>query len=252
MAGFLTSGAVLLVVLIASSYGYPSKMALAPAPAPAAPEVVVQPQPATYSVQPVAVSQGTNIPAASGYIRSAPGGFQHASDQEVAWEVQPLSLLTGVSPAAAVDAEPLGLGYGNQPQYNGGDLSQYGGSYEHGNSESETHGLGYQSQSLDVQAPAEVQISEAQPLGLSSFGSWPSFSYLYDYMFMTGQYPPGTLTHSSESFEQGADHWQDAHYQRYYIPSYTITELQPAPVQQAPKGKMPSQPVKQTVGKGGY
>ncbi|CAJ1077228.1 uncharacterized protein LOC117824100 [Xyrichtys novacula] len=206
------------------------------------------------------MSQSTNLPAPSGYISSSPGGFQHAASEDVAWAVQPLSLLTGVAPAgsnaAGLAAEPVGASYGAQPQYHPGDLAQYEGSYEHGNSESETHGLDYQSKSRGAPAPAVEQVY-VSPLpvgpggfGGMGFGGWPAFSYLYDYMFMTGQYPPGTLTHSSESYEQGADHWQDAHYQRYYIPSYTLTEIQP--VVQEPKGKTPNAPVKQTTGMGGF
>ncbi|XP_037635252.1 circumsporozoite protein-like isoform X2 [Sebastes umbrosus] len=44
-------------------------------------------------------------------------------------------------------------------------------------------------------------------------------------MFVTGQYPPGTVTHTTTSYEQGRDHWQDVHYVRD-APHY------PAPAQQ--------------------
>lgn len=170
---------------------------------------------------------------------------------------------------AVGDAGGLGYTYGSAPQYHAGDLASYEGSYEHGDSESETHGQGYSSP-VSVHAPSDhVYVSESQPSGLGAvsgvgalggfgaiggFGGWPGASYLYDYMFMTGQYPPGTLTHSSESYEQGADHFQDVHYQRYYIPSYTITELQPAPVMQAPVKQAPvvQMPVKQMPSKVKY
>ncbi|TNN65319.1 hypothetical protein EYF80_024473 [Liparis tanakae] len=41
-------------------------------------------------------------------------------------------------------------------------------------------------------------------------GPYPTF----DFMFLTGQYPPGTVSHASNSYEQGRDYWEDVHYVR--------------------------------------
>lgn len=136
------------------------------------------------------------------------------------------------------------------PQYQAGELSQYAEVYENGNSESETE------EQVPPPPPPGVQTSnqgstherpQLRPGGL--------LVPYYDYMFLTGQYPPGTVSHSSSSFEQGSDYWQDAHYIRDYFPVYPSTEqIQTMPqVFEAPQYvQQPSQLVKQIIGSTSY
>ncbi|XP_056464027.1 splicing factor 1-like isoform X1 [Gadus chalcogrammus] len=42
--------------------------------------------------------------------------------------------------------------------------------------------------------------------------------YPYDFMFVTGQYPPGTYAQARSSFEQGSDKFIENHYIRYEYP----------------------------------
>ncbi|KAG7230356.1 hypothetical protein INR49_024461 [Caranx melampygus] len=77
---------------------------------------------------------------------------------------------------------------------------------------------------LPVHKSAEPSFtSQPRPMPHPGWGFYP----YYDYMFLTGQYPPGTVTHASSSFEQGRDHWQDVHYVRDHYPQ------NPRPVPQA-------------------
>ncbi|XP_070818331.1 uncharacterized protein [Chaetodon trifascialis] len=75
---------------------------------------------------------------------------------------------------------------------------------------------------LPVNVPAgQGFASQSQPQSLSqpqpNLGSWGMYPY-YDFMFLTGQYPPGTITYSSQSSEQGSDSWQDVHYVKESAP----------------------------------
>lgn len=156
------------------------------------------------------------------------------------WAIQPLSLLSGNDGYAT--SEAMSPGYASHgPVYHGGDLSGYEGSYEHGDAMSETGGHGYVAPSPMMQEAAVQQYASSLQSGSDMTGTW-GVHPLYDYMFMTGQYPPGTITHSASSLEQGSDNFADVHYQRYYIPQYTVQELSiqapPRPVAAAPvKGK---------------
>ncbi|CAJ1058632.1 DNA-directed RNA polymerase II subunit RPB1-like isoform X2 [Xyrichtys novacula] len=172
------------------------------------------------------------------FAMTGPGLQQGPED--VNWAVQPLSFLSG-SDGGYISAEEAPA-YG--PVYQGGDLSGYEGSYELGDSARETQGLGYKTAAAAApktqQSPVVTYTSVPSSDMVATWGVHP----YYDYMFMTGQYPPGTITHSASSYEQGRDHFQDVHYQRYYIPQYTLQEIN-VQVPQTPKGA----PVK---GKGGY
>lgn len=61
--------------------------------------------------------------------------------------------------------------------------------------------------SNDTGSPPDVKVvgqdftSNLQPLTLDR--SW--VDYPFDYMFLTGQYPPGTVSHAVISLEQGRD-----------------------------------------------
>lgn len=114
-----------------------------------------------------------------------------------------------------------------QPDYQAGELSHYENSRENGDYQMETEEQGY--------LPPPPLLMSAGPSFTSPpwpqpdfRRSWTIYPY-YDYMFLTGQYPPGTFSHSSSSFEQGTDHWQDAHYVREYPPYNTGPSEQVSP-----------------------
>ncbi|XP_042338483.1 translation initiation factor IF-2-like [Plectropomus leopardus] len=108
-----------------------------------------------------------------------------------------------------------------RPVYQAGELSHYEHNFEHGNYEGETEELGSlppppPPYAMDEEPTPEGYTSEPRPDPNMGAGYW--LPYPYDMMFLTGQYPPGTYTHSSSSYEQGRDHWQDDHYVRYHDP----------------------------------
>lgn len=107
-------------------------------------------------------------------------------------------------------------------QYQAGELSTYEGVMEHGTSDRETTEQGFMPPPVKRFA-GRGRTSPPRP----EFGGYLPFPlYYYDFRFLTGQYPPGTYTHASNSYEQGRDSWQDAHYVRDYVP------LNPRPVRQ--------------------
>ncbi|XP_034545713.1 DNA-directed RNA polymerase II subunit RPB1-like [Notolabrus celidotus] len=183
--------------------------------------------------------QQAAVPNPANFAMTGPG-FQQGP-QDVNWAVQPLSFITGDEGYGVPEALSAPQG----PVYQGGDLSGYEGSYEHGASQRETGAQGYIAPSPLVEEAASVEYtSELQP-NSDMVGTWGVHPY-YDYMFMTGQYPPGTITHSSSSYEQGRDNFQDVHYQRYYIPQYTLQEI-------SVRVPQPQQPIAAPVkGKGKY
>ena len=101
-----------------------------------------------------------------------------------------------------------------EPIYQAGELDQYEETKEHGTYDQETEDQGFL-------PPPPPMVFESAGQGYAS-SSQPEpqrlgyLPYYYDYMFLTGQYPPGTYTHASRSYEQGRDRWQDVHYVRDY------------------------------------
>lgn len=136
------------------------------------------------------------------------------------------------------------------PQFQAGELSQLEKVYEFGNSDSETEEQGFLPQPPGIKANEAATSTVKHQSGPDR--NW--LEYPYDYMFLTGQYPPGTVAHYSSSYEQGNDHFQDTHYIRYNYPEYTSTgqdEALPAGYD-APHVQQPSQPVKQSTGSTNY
>ncbi|TMS17196.1 hypothetical protein E3U43_001265 [Larimichthys crocea] len=189
-----------------------------------------------------------------------PGTASQPGPREIAWAVAPLSFFSGS------DEVPTGLHVASSspeyvspplpppgPMYQAGELSQYEQNVEYGDYQHETEDQGYM-----PPPPPPMLVSSEQsytsPQGYTSLPQpqargWGPYPY-YDYMFLTGQYPPGTVTHSSSSYEQGHDSWQDSHYVRYYgpydqVPQQTETF---SPDLAAPQSiKAPRQPVKSAV-----
>ncbi|XP_040030946.2 uncharacterized protein LOC120818159 [Gasterosteus aculeatus] len=100
--------------------------------------------------------------------------------------------------------------------YKAGELSQFDRSFDYGNNEMETEQRGSRPPPPFF-GPASAGQGFAGPLqpntniGLG-FDFFPS--PYYDYMFLTGQYPPGTFSHTSSSYNQGRDYYEDIQYER--------------------------------------
>ncbi|XP_056899859.1 basic proline-rich protein-like isoform X2 [Takifugu flavidus] len=103
-----------------------------------------------------------------------------------------------------------------QPAYQGGELTHYEDSAEHGFYERESDEQGQFPHPPHIFAsPKMVSSSMPHPLPPRPvLPQWGFYPYYYDYRFITGQYPPGTYTHASANFEHGRDAWQDVHYRQ--------------------------------------
>lgn len=159
---------------------------------------------------------------------------------EIEWAVAPPSVFSGAVPAASgyvspplpplPPPEP-------EPMYQAGELDHSEHTFDSGDFEMETEEMGF----LPPPPPLPVHnaagpsfTSEPRPMPHPMphpvpRPGWGFYPY-YDYMFLTGQYPPGTVTHASSSFEQGRDHWQDVHYVRDHYPQNPGPVQQPEPV----------------------
>ncbi|XP_023272570.1 myosin-1-like [Seriola lalandi dorsalis] len=207
------------------------------------------PQPAVREPAAPGGSSYFSRPVESGYSGSTmrnhpvgsspPGAAFQPGSRDIKWAVAPPSVFGGeempagtrsVGSSSAEYVSPPG------PVYQAGELAQFEESYETGDFQRETEEQGF----LPPPPPpppfsphtseGESFSSQPQPeSGLGGFGGSLGFYPYYDYMFLTGQYPPGTVTHASSSFEQGMDHWQDVHYVRDYVPqnSGPIQESEP-------------------------
>lgn len=163
-------------------------------------------------------------------------------------------------PSAGQFSGPSNVSPPRPPQFQGGELNKYAQIAEYGNSESETEEQGFLpappppgAQALSGEgSPSDVQPSGPDSRPAQSFYPYP---YPYDYLFLTGQYPPGTITHSSRSFEQGADNYEDTHYMRYNYPAspgVQQVKISPPAFEVPQSVQQPRQPVRQSVGGASY
>ncbi|XP_042357995.1 formin-like protein 20 [Plectropomus leopardus] len=106
--------------------------------------------------------------------------------------------------------------------YQAGELNHYASIYEHGNEERETEEQGFLPPpppppyaAKPEEEPAALAPEEAieQPVA-QLMPPKPNLRYL----FLTGQFPPGTYTHYQSNYETGRDHWDEAHYEKYHYP----------------------------------
>lgn len=169
---------------------------------------------------------------------------------EITWAIAP-NLFVEAEPASSQGfalSEPVGPPPPPPgPTYQQGELAHVEEILEHGNSESETEEAGYASQQASYEAEnAGGSFPVPMPFGYDL--EWIPYPY-YDYLFLTGQYPPGTLTHFSSSLEQGRDNWHDSHYLRYYYPASPSIQQESVPVQHV---QQPTQHAKPTVQGYGY
>ncbi|XP_073349519.1 uncharacterized protein [Pagrus major] len=204
------------------------------------------PSPANYPTAP----QEPSYPQPSVQRQPGPSPAQPTFSQDVDWAVAPPSPLSGdgasARPSASQFSGPSNVSPPrpplppSPPQFQAGELNKYAQISEFGNSESETEEQGFQPPPPGAQALRRQDApSNVQPSGLDSSLVQSLYPHPTDYLFLTGQYPPGTVTHSSSSFEQGADNYQDTHYVRYYYPA-------------SPSIQQPSQPVRQSIGSTSY
>ncbi|XP_070833372.1 uncharacterized protein [Chaetodon trifascialis] len=104
--------------------------------------------------------------------------------------------------------------------FQAGELMNYESIFEHGNEERETEEQGFMPLPPYAAAPQGAQLSAAastfegpvQPVS-QELGSLGPNEY---YLFLTGQLPPGTVSHFESDYEAGSDHWSEVHYEKYY------------------------------------
>ncbi|XP_037317400.2 basic salivary proline-rich protein 1-like [Pungitius pungitius] len=105
-----------------------------------------------------------------------------------------------------------------EPQYKAGELSQFDRTFDYGNNERETEQQGGQPQPPPPPFIAQESAGQGfagppQPVPNPGYGV-DFLPFPYDYMFLTGQYPPGTFIHTSSSYDHGRDFWEDVRYER--------------------------------------
>ncbi|XP_023137960.1 calcium-binding protein P-like [Amphiprion ocellaris] len=197
-----------------------------------APSRDASPPDASYS-QPAVQSEAAGSAGSS----SRPGqpGYSVSSTQsggppppEVDWLVKPPSLSSGSQGASAATGD-LGSSRPGETSvilpplpelsYQAGELSHFERNAENGASQSEREEMGYPTgHPFDVPLGPGYPSYPFPPVDLGGFFGHP-YPY-YDYRFLTGQYPPGTVSHFSQNYEQGRDFWQDNHYlKEHALPS---------------------------------
>lgn len=108
------------------------------------------------------------------------------------------------------------------PEFQAGELSKFEKVLEHGKSESETEEQGSHPRHQGFFPPqlpppgleALSEVSASEPQRFLPNRGWIWYPFPYDHMLLTGQYPPGTVSHFSSNFEQGNNHWHNTHYIR--------------------------------------
>lgn len=108
-----------------------------------------------------------------------------------------------------------------EPEYQAGELSHFEGTAEHGFYERESEEQGSPPRRFAPGPPPPPYLPGSPEIGFTSYPRppyWGFSPYYYDYRLLRGQYPPGTYTHASASFEHGRDGWKDVHYLRENVP----------------------------------
>ncbi|CAK6979162.1 protein PRRC2A-like [Scomber scombrus] len=217
----------------------------------AAPTAGAQRAPAAY-LSSISSSSGPGFGAGAALYSGAGDAFQSGAGAalqpysgDMNWAVAPLSTFSAGDEmsAGAYGVGSSGSMYPPPPAYQAGEMSNLEQAFEHGRYETETEDQGFYPSPMQASAgqafTGQAFTSQPQP-GPSMGGYWGQYPY-YDYMFITGQHPPGTYTHFSASNEQGLDSWEDAHYRRYYPAQETSAVPQrfedPRPAVKAPHGK---------------
>ncbi|XP_059928233.1 uncharacterized protein LOC132472565 [Gadus macrocephalus] len=176
---------------------------------------------------------GTSSAAAlpSGKSNSHPSLTDSA--QAIAWVIPP-SVYSGHSKSgqggAASGSAPSHAMPG--PQFVPGELFQLESTMDTGRVISETQERGNPPPPPPPWFAGNTEVFNSPPAQEASMPSSPyGYYYPYDFMFVTGQYPPGTYAQASSSFEKGGDEFIENHYVRYEYPDGPGKEhpMQPYP-----------------------
>lgn len=172
----------------------------------------------TYALSrvPQPSTDGTLLPSPSyvgGDLENYMSNFEHGNSEKETEELRPM-----LPPPPGLYPEPV---------LQAGELSNYMSIYEHGNNERETeeegslppyYSVAYRAEELPPALPSGGFMHPV-PIGLE-----PKLYHL----FLTGQLPPGMLSHFQSNYESGNDRFGEVHYERYYYP---VTEEQTAPTE---------------------
>lgn len=159
-----------------------------------------------------------------GDLENYMANFEHGNSEMETEELRPM-----LPPPPGLYPEPV---------LQAGELSNYMSIYEHGNNERETeeegapppyYSVAYRAEELPP-TPPSGGFMHSVPIGLE-----PKLYYL----FLTGQLPPGTLSHFQSNYESGNDRFGEVGYERYYYP---VTEEQTTPTE-IPSDEMVQQPM---------
>lgn len=125
------------------------------------------------------------------------------------------------------------------PGFQAGELNEYSSVLEHGNEARETEEQGFMpfhssaprgAEGLSAASKSEGPMQPvSQELGPNEY-----------YLFLTGQLPPGTVSHFASDYESGIDHWSEVHYEKYYPVSQDSTI--PTQTQEVPRDGVWQQP----------
>ncbi|XP_030595968.1 probable endo-1,3(4)-beta-glucanase An02g00850 [Archocentrus centrarchus] len=193
-------------------------------------QYAVQGLPATYA------SSSLSAPAQAGgsTASSTQTGGAVQPQSEINWAVPPPKLGEETSPSAQGLASSTGDSLGPVlpplPAYQPGELSHFEKAAEAGDYQSETEELGRRTVPATMEAAAAAvaaagglasPVFSAQQFGMGGF--WGNPYPYFDFMFLTGQYPVGTVSHFSQNYEQGRDYAHSTHYlkdQPFFYPSF--------------------------------
>ncbi|XP_030596035.1 uncharacterized protein LOC115787453 [Archocentrus centrarchus] len=182
-------------------------------------QYAVQGLPATYA------SSSLSAPAQAGgsTASSTQTGGAVQPQSEINWAVPPPKLGEETSPSAQGLASSTGDSLGPVlpplPAYQPGELSHFEKAAEAGDYQSETEELGRRTVPATMEAAAAAvaaagglasPVFSAQQFGMGGF--WGNPYPYFDFMFLTGQYPVGTVSHFSQNYEQGRDYAHSTHY----------------------------------------
>lgn len=185
----------------------------------------------TLSRVPQPSTDGTLLPSPSyvgGDLENYMANFEHGNSEMETEELRPMR------------PPPPPPGLYPEPVLQAGELSNYMSIYEHGNNKRETEEEGSPTPYYSVAYRAE----ELPPAPLSGGFMYPvpiGLEPKLYYLFMTGQLPPGTLSHFQSNYESGNDRSGEVHYKRYYYP---VTEVQTTPTEnlELPSDEMVQRP----------
>ncbi|XP_061610126.1 uncharacterized protein LOC133468342 [Phyllopteryx taeniolatus] len=246
MAGWVPSVALLLVLMAAATLCYPFRQAAGPRSFPSshykprtlldhAPKREFTPQLSVAGARHPAVEEGvgqavSDNPWGHGNKLPVSSGAENVPNPEDSNEKPDSSGSSAVKPEVSGSLPPGGPGASSfgpyfpppQPEFQPGELFRMEKTFEHGDYESERETQGFPQQPRRWPQPVPLPYdSTPESVARSPADifpppvSRPFVPYPFDYYFLTGQYPPGTATHFSSSFERGRNYNQDLHYEKY-------------------------------------